>query len=76
MLGEKNMKVFGAKMWSYSLPNHIKTSGDLEIFKRRIKNQKRNMQMCSSQRIIFVFTALLFKGISFLENIYGNITNS
>ena len=44
--GDKSLRYYGAKMWN-SLPLHLKSSNNLEIFKKLIKNWNGVSCICS-----------------------------
>ena len=55
----KILRVFGPKLWN-SLPYHIKSSENLESFRRTIKQLSIGMENAVSVIFVIVFNELIF----------------
>ena len=57
--GKKILRVFGPKLWN-SLPYHIKSSENLEYFRRTVKQLSIGMENTVSVIFVIVFNELIF----------------
>ena len=56
---KKILRVFGPKLWN-SLPYHIKSSENLEYFRRTVKQLSIGMENTVSVIFVIVFNELIF----------------